>query len=65
MLTPQRLIGTGDAGGRENLDRPVNNYDVAGIPRGQWSSGLFSCLSNILPSCLFSFCCTPILWSQV
>mmetsp|Transcript_16774 Transcript_16774/g.25207 ORF Transcript_16774/g.25207 Transcript_16774/m.25207 type:complete len:304 (+) Transcript_16774:54-965(+) len=51
--------------GTETLDRPTNNYDMAGVPRGHWSSGLFGCLENIVPSCILAFCCTPVLWSQV
>jgi hypothetical protein len=56
------LLGRG--GGGEVLDRPANNFDIAGIPRDAWSSGLFNCFDHI-PSCFMAFCCSPILWSQV
>lgn len=48
-----------------NLDRPVSNFDVAGVPTGAWSSSILGCFNNIFPSCLFSFCCPCIMWSQV
>jgi hypothetical protein len=49
----------------ERLDRPPNNFDIAGIPRGQWSSGFFCCLQNIVPSCILSFFCPCMMWGQV
>ena len=55
-------------GGRpqdENLDSPLSNYDVIGVPTGQWSSGFFSCFQNIIPSCVLSFCCPCIMWAQI
>ena len=48
-----------------NLDRPVSNFDVAGVPTGAWSSSLFGCLGNLRPSCIMSFCLPCVLWSQV
>jgi len=51
--------------GQENLDRPASNFDVAGIPTGQWSSGLFECYKNIVPSCLLSFLCPCVMLAQV
>ena len=53
--------------GREQLtlDRPTSNFDVAGIPTESWSSSLMGCLSNLRPSCLLSFFCPCIMWSQV
>lgn len=50
--------------GRSDLDRPTSNFDVAGIPTGSWSSGLFACGEDG-SSCFLAFCCTPCLWSQV
>ena len=41
--------------GDELLDRPANNFDVAGVPRGAWSSHLLACYENCVPSCLMSF----------
>ena len=61
FLTP----GT-PSGGVHNLDTLLNNYDVAGIPtNGEFSSSLFSCFQNIIPSCVFSFFCPCIMFSQV
>ncbi|RYY73251.1 hypothetical protein EON63_20115 [archaeon] len=51
--------------GEEALDRPITNFDVIGIPTGAWSSGFFACHENILPSCLLSFFCPCVQWSQV
>ncbi len=51
--------------GEENLDRPLSNFDVIGIPTGQWSSSFCDCLQNIVPSCLLSSCCPCIMWAQI
>jgi hypothetical protein len=51
--------------GQELLDRPMSNYDVLGVPTGAWSSGFFDCFSNIVPSCVLSFFCPCIMWSQI
>jgi len=53
--------------GREqnNVDQPLSNYDVIGIPTTQWSSHLFACYENILPSCVVSFFCPCIMWAQI
>lgn len=51
--------------GEETLDRPANNFDVAGIPISQWHSGLFCCHKNIIPSCFLSFFCPCKLWAQI
>lgn len=53
------------SGGVQVLDQPLNNFDTAGIPTGAWSSPLFGCFSNIIPSCVLSFCCPCVLWAQV
>lgn len=47
------------------LDRPQNNFDIAGVPTGHWESGLFSCLSNVIPSCVLSFFCPCVMWAQI
>jgi hypothetical protein len=49
----------------DNLDRPLSNYDVLGIPTGTWSTGLCGCFENIVPSCVMSFCCPCFMWAQV
>ena len=51
--------------GDERLDRPISNSDVAGIPTGAWSSSLYGCFGNIIPSCFLSFFCPCIMFSQV
>lgn len=51
--------------GDEQLDRPITNFDIIGIPTGSWSSSFFSCYQNIFPSCCFSFFFPYILWSQI
>jgi hypothetical protein len=55
------------AGGQmaDNLDRPLSNYDVLGIPTGTWSTGLCGCFENIIPSCVMSFCCPCFMWAQI
>lgn len=61
-------FGLGAGLGNENeihrLDQPLSNYDIAGIPTGGWSSNLWDCFSN-LNSCLMSFFCPCIMFSQV
>lgn len=59
-------IGAGLANENEihRLDQPLSNYDVAGIPTGAWSSNLCDCFSN-LNSCILSFFCPCIMFSQV
>lgn len=55
-------------GGRqapETLDQPLSNYDVIGVPTHVWSSSLFSCLDNLVPSCLLSLFCPCVLWAQI
>jgi len=59
------MIFMGGRPGVTTLDRPVSNFDVAGIPREKWSSGLFSCFGNIFPSCICSFCCAPVIFGQL
>jgi hypothetical protein len=49
----------------ELLDRPISNYDVLGVPTGTWSSGFCDCFSNVVPSCVLSFFCPCIMWSQI
>jgi hypothetical protein len=49
----------------DNLDRPLSNYDVLGIPTGTWSTGLCGCFENIIPSCVLSFCCPCFMWAQI
>lgn len=51
--------------GDDILDRPANNFDVVGIPLGQWSSHFCACWTNCIPSCLLAFFCPCILWAQV
>ena len=68
LFTYSRFLFTMILAGRPGvlrLDRPANNFDVAGIPREEWSSGLCSCHENILPSCVCSCCCTPVVFGQV
>ena len=81
-----RFIQPGVAsGGLQELDTPLNNFDVAGnytiefdlfvlnlvnfvlgIPSGgEFSSGLFGCFENIVPSCILSFFCPCIMFAQV
>lgn len=55
-------------GGRpedENLDSPMSNFDVIGVPTGRWSSHFFGCFENIMPSCILSFFCPCIMWAQI
>eukprot|EP00981_Chlorochromonas_danica_P007797 scaffold1884_cov343-Ochromonas_danica.AAC.14 len=47
------------------LDQPANNFDVVGIPVGQWSSHFCACWTNCIPSCLLAFFCPCVLWAQV
>ncbi len=49
----------------EDLDSPENNFDIIGIPTGNWSSSLFGCLENVTPSCTLSFFLPCVMWSQV
>jgi hypothetical protein len=51
--------------GQENLDRPLSNFDVIGVPVDQWSSSIWACHQNVLPSCLVAFLCPCVLWAQV
>src|SRR3546814_2375119 len=37
----------------------------AGIPTGEWSSSLFACYQNILPSCVVSFFCPCVMFGQL
>lgn len=60
-----RMNLMGRNGGVENVDQPISNFDVIGIPTGQWSSGFCSCFENPMPSCLLSFCCPCVLWAQI
>lgn len=64
MFAIHFLYGPG-AHGDEYLDRPPSNFDVGGIPQGKWSSGLFACHQNIMPSCFMSFFCPCIMFGQV
>lgn len=57
------LFGSGPM--PENLDRPLSNFDVLGIPTGFWTTGVFGCFENIMPSCLLSFLCPCIMWGQI
>ncbi len=59
-----RIQGGGRAA-EENLDRPLSNFDVIGIPTEEWSSSLFSCHQNLVPSCVMSFFCPCIMWAQI
>jgi hypothetical protein len=47
------------------LDRPFSNFDVIGVPTGAWSSNLCDCFSNMIPSCVVSFCCPCVMWAQI
>lgn len=49
----------------ENLDRPRNNFDVAGVPTHQWHSSLFDFHLNIIPSCLISWFCPIVGLAQI
>ncbi len=49
----------------EDLDRPISNFDVIGIPTGIWSSSLCACFNNLVPSCVLSFCCPCVMWAQI
>ena len=60
-----RLFLNRDATGNETLDRPANNFDVAGISTGAWSSPIYALYDNCIPSCLCSFFASPILWAQI
>lgn len=51
--------------GQERLDQPLSNFDIIGIPTGTWSTHLFACWENIVPSCVVSFCCPCIMWAQI
>lgn len=51
--------------GEETLDTPINNFDVIGIPTNSWSSHLFACYENVIPSCFLSFFCPCVLWAQI
>jgi len=55
----------GGPSGEETLDQPLSNYDVIGIPTERWSSPLYGCFSNIIPSCVVSFFCPCIMWGQI
>lgn len=57
------LMGPSHA--EELLDRPLSNFDVLGIPTGEWSSGFFECFNNVVPSCVLSFFCPCVMWSQI
>lgn len=59
-----RLLSPGSSG-PENVDRPLSNFDVIGIPTEQWSSHMFSCFENMVPSCLLSFFCPCVMWGQI
>jgi hypothetical protein len=58
-------LGTGGRQGPENLDRPLSNFDVIGIPTDAWSSPIWACYENMIPSCVLAFCCPCVLWSQI
>lgn len=51
--------------GEEHLDSPLSNFDVMGVPTGTWSSSLFACQENVVPSCVLSFFCPCIMWAQI
>lgn len=51
--------------GQENLDRPLSNFDVIGIPTDRWSSHFCACHENMVPSCVVSFFCPCIMWGQI
>jgi Cys-rich protein (TIGR01571 family) len=54
------------SGGNLNLDTPINNFDIAGIPtNGDFSSPLWGCFENVVPSCVLSFFCPCIMFGQV
>ena len=61
------FFGFGGGHGNEvlTLDRPVSNFDVAGVPTGAWSSSLLGCLGNLNPSCIVSCICPCVMWAQV
>ena len=65
MLGFRWIFGGGGRLGEENLDRPESNFDIAGIPTEQWSSNLFQCYQNIVPSCVLSFFCPCTMFSQI
>lgn len=63
-----RLLGRSPASpspDQENLDRPFSNFDIAGVPTKQWSSGFFEFYQNLVPSCLLSCFCPCLLFAQV
>lgn len=54
------------SGGHQNLDSPLNNFDIAGIPtNGDFSSPLWGCFENLAPSCILSFFFPCIMFGQV
>jgi hypothetical protein len=60
-----RFMLFGGRVGGEQLDQPLSNFDVIGIPTRAWSSHLFACYENCLPSCCVAFTCPCIMWGQV
>lgn len=47
-----------------SLDRPSNNFDVAGVPTGRWSSGLCDWYTHC-GSCFMATACPCIAFAQV
>lgn len=60
-----RLMLQSGASGPENVDRPLSNFDVIGVPTGAWSSSFFGCFENMIPSCIVSTFCPCIIWGQI
>ena len=58
-------LGAGGRSSPEQLDRPLSNFDVIGIPTEEWSSSFFSCHENFMPSCIVSFFCPCVMWAQI
>lgn len=65
MFSFGRMNLMGGNGGAENLDQPISNFDLIGIPTNAWSDGFCDCFKNSMPSCLLSFCCPCIMWAQI
>jgi Cys-rich protein (TIGR01571 family) len=61
----RQFMMTGGPIGNEPLDQPLSNFDVIGVPTGEWSSHIFACYENILPSCIVSFMCPCVMWGQI
>eukprot|EP01036_Dinobryon_divergens_P025319 gene25319-33850_t len=59
------LFGSSSNMDAEVLDSPLTNFDIINVPTKRWSSSLFSCHKNLVPSCVLAFFCPCILFAQV